>query len=283
MIFLKKKQFQQRAKSAFGLLLILVVISSCIPNEKIILFQNKEGVDALGLDTLIIPPRSEYFLQPRDLISINFFSNVESEIEPFRQSTVDVLGGNAGGGGQQGGQQGSGQSLGQTFVIDNNGYLLVNTLEPILAAGLSTKQLKELLESKVRKDKGIKDISVNVSLAGIRYTTTGEISGGQQLIVGSEANLLEAIANAGGFSINADRQRVQVLRNYEGGVKWHEIDVTQRNLMLSEFWYIKPGDIIYAPPLKLREIGAGDNFLSQLGTVIGLISAAIFFVSLSGN
>lgn len=278
MIFLKKKQFKQRAKTAFGLLMIIVVISSCIPNEKIILFQNKEGVDALGLDTLITPPRSEYFLQPRDLISINFFSNVETAIEPFRQSTVDVLGATVGGG-----QQGGAQSLGQSFVIDNNGYLLVNTLEPILAAGLSTKQLKELLESKIRKDKGVKDISVNVSLAGIRYTTTGEIGGGQQLIAGSEANLLEAIANAGGFSINADRQRVQVLRNYEGGVKWHEIDVTQRNLMMTEFWYIKPGDIIYAPPLKLREIGAGDNFLSQLGTVLGLISAAIFFISLSGN
>jgi len=263
--------------------MIIVVISSCIPNEKIILFQNKEGVDALGLDTLITPPRSEYFLQPRDLISINFFSNVESAVEPFKQSTIDVIGGGGQQGGQQVGQQGIGQALGQTFVIDNNGYLLVNTLEPVLASGLSTRQLKDFLEEKIRKDKGIKDISINVSLAGIRYTTTGEISGGQQLIAGSEANLLEAIANAGGFNINADRQRVQVLRNYEGGVKWHEIDVTQRNLMLTEFWYIKPGDIIYAPPLKLREIGAGDNFLSQLGTVITLIGAAVFFIGLSGN
>jgi len=263
--------------------MIIVVISSCIPNEKIILFQNKEGVDALGLDTLITPPRSEYFLQPRDLISINFFSNVESAVEPFKQSTIDVIGGGGQQGGQQVGQQGIGQALGQTFVIDNNGYLLVNTLEPVLASGLSTRQLKDFLEEKIRKDKGIKDISINVSLAGIRYTTTGEIGGGQQLIAGSEANLLEAIANAGGFGINADRQRVQVLRNYEGGVKWHEIDVTQRNLMLTEFWYIKPGDIIYAPPLKLREIGAGDNFLSQLGTVITLIGAAVFFIGLSGN
>jgi polysaccharide export outer membrane protein len=120
-------------------------------------------------------------------------------------------------------------------------------------------------------------------LAGIPYTTTGEMSSGQQIISGSEANLLEAIAAAGGFFINADRQRIQVIRNYEGGFKIHEIDVTQRNLMLSEFWFIKPGDIIYAPPLKLREIGAGDNFLAQLGTVITLIGAVIFFINLSGN
>lgn len=274
-------------KRILGLVVLIAIVSSCIPNEKIILFQNKGGVDELGLDTLITPPRSEYFLQPRDILSINFFSNVETAVEPFRQSTADVIATTGSGqgqqGGGQGGQQGGRQSLGQTFVIDNNGFLLINTLEPLKASGLTTKALKDSLESVIRVDKGIRDISVNVSLAGIRYTTTGEIGGGQQLIVGSEANLLEAIANAGGFTINADRQKVQVLRNYEGGVKWHEIDVTQRDLMLTEFWYVKPGDIIYAPPLKLREIGAGDNFLSQLGVVVGLISTGIFLISLTSN
>jgi polysaccharide export outer membrane protein len=272
-------------KKLLGLVVLIVVVSSCIPNEKIILFQNKNDNEALKLDTLITPPRSEYHLQPRDILSINFFSNVETAVEPFRQSTADVLATTGSGqqGGGQAGQQGGRQSLGQTFVIDNNGFLLINTLDPLIAAGLTTKALKDSLESVIKREKGVKDISVNVSLAGIRYTTTGEIGGGQQLIVGSEANLLEAIANAGGFTINADRQKVQVLRNYEGGVKWHEIDVTQRDLMLTEFWYVKPGDIIYAPPLKLREIGAGDNFLSQLGVVVGLISTGIFLISLTSN
>lgn len=263
-------------KKFFGLVVLIITVSSCIPNENVILFQNKGSDEALELNTLITPPRSEYYLQPRDILSINFFSNVELAVEPFRQSTIDVLGG----GGQEGGGQ---QSSGQSFVIDNNGYLLINTLQPVKATGLTTKALKDSLEKIIRKEKGIRDISINVSLAGIRYTTTGEIGGGQQLIAGSEANLMEAIANAGGLTINADRQKMQLIRNYEGGFKVHEIDVTQRNLMLTEFWYIKPGDIIYAPPLKLREIGAGDNFMSQLGTVLGLISAVIFLSSLTGK
>lgn len=263
-------------KKFLGLVVLIITVSSCIPNENVILFQNKGPDEALELNTLITPPRSEYYLQPRDILSINFFSNVELAVEPFRQSTIDVLGG----GGQEGGGQ---QSSGQSFVIDNNGYLLINTLQPVKATGLTTKALKDSLEKIIRKEKGIRDISINVSLAGIRYTTTGEIGGGQQLIAGSEANLMEAIANAGGLTINADRQKMQLIRNYEGGFKVHEIDVTQRNLMLTEFWYIKPGDIIYAPPLKLREIGAGDNFMSQLGTVLGLISAVIFLSSLTGK
>tara|TARA_R110001592_G_scaffold108762_2_gene303882 strand:+ start:924 stop:1724 length:801 start_codon:yes stop_codon:yes gene_type:complete len=264
-------------KKFLGLVVLIAIVSSCIPNEKIIYFQNKEGDKALGLDTLITPPRSEYYLQPRDILSLNFFSNVESEIEPFRQSTSDILATGSSG------QQGNVQSLGQTFVIDNNGFLLINTLEPIKSVGLTTIELKRLLEDKIWKDKGIRDISVNVSLAGIRYTTLGEMGTGQHVIAGSEANIMEALASAGELSINADRQRIQILRSYDGGDKWHEVDLTRRDLMLTEFWYIKPGDIIYAPPLKLREIGAGDNFISQLGTVIGLISAGIFFIGLANK
>ena len=249
---IQRYKMQSTLKQIFGLFLILAVVSSCIPNEKVIYSQNKEGVEELGLDTLIVPPRSEYYLQPRDILSINFFSGVDSEVEPFKQSTADVipmLGGN----GQQGGQQGVGQGnqgLGQSFVIDNNGFLLINTLEPIKAAGLTTSQLKEFLEDKIWKDKGIKDISINVSLAGIRFTTLGEIGTGQRVIAGSEANILEAIAAAGDLTINADRQKIKILRNYEDGDKWHEIDITRRDLMLTEFWYVKPGDIIYAPPSK---------------------------------
>ena len=237
-------KFQLMLKKIFGLAILLVIVSSCIPNEKIILAQDKDGGEdsPLGLDKLIIPPRSEYYLQPRDILSINFFSNVESEVEPFKQSTADVM--PMMGVGQQGGQGGGQGGMGQSFVIDNNGFLLINTLEPILSTGLTTAQLKELLEDKIWKDKGIKDISVNVSLAGIRFTTLGEMGVGQQIIAGSEANILEAIAAAGDLTINADRQRIRILRNYEGGDKWHEIDVTRMDLMLTEFWYVKPGDII---------------------------------------
>jgi polysaccharide export outer membrane protein len=277
---LKKKSFKQVIKKVLILCLILAMISSCIPNEKVLYTQNKDDDPALGLDTLIIPPRKEYYLQPRDILSINFFSNVDEAIEPFRQTTSDVM---ANAGGQQGQQGGQGASLGQTFIIDNNGMLLINTLKPIKAIGYTTFELKEILEKEIREVKGIKDISLNVSLAGIRFTTMGEMGTGEQIISGSQANILQAIANSGDLSINADRQRITIIRNYEGGMKWHEIDITRRDLVLTDFWFIKPGDIIYAPPLKLREIGAGDNFLSQLGTVITLIGAVIFFINLSGN
>lgn len=274
---MRQKKFE--LKQFFGFLLILTLASSCIPNEKVIYFQNKDDLAALGLDTLITPPRQEYYLQPKDIISITFFSNVDEVVAPFRQTTVDIQVGGAALG-QRNLNQTAGASLGQAFLIDNKGYLNINTLEPILATNLSTQQLETVVEDIIRQDKGIKDISVNISLAGIRFTTIGSIGTGERIIAGSEANILEAIAAAGDLSIDADRERITIIRSYEGGIKFHEIDVTRRNLVQSEFFFIKPGDIIYAPPLKLREIGAGDNFLAQLGALTSIISAGIFFISL---
>lgn len=275
---MKKKKFG--IKHLFAFLLILALASGCIPNEKVVYIQNKDDLAELGLDTLITPPREEYFLQPRDIISITFFSNVDEAVEPFRQTTSDIQVFQGIGGQQQ--QQGvaNGLNPGQNFVIDNTGNLNINTLEPIPVTGLSTSQLKDILEEKIRISKDIKDISVNVSLAGIRFTTIGEIGAGERIISGSEANILQALAVSGDLTLQADRERIMIIRKQGGGYKIHEIDVTRRNLFKSEFFFIRPGDIIYAPPLKIREIGAGDNFLSQLSAVIAIVSGGIFLISL---
>ena len=270
-------------KNLIGLIVVMAFVSSCIPNERIIYMQNKADLPELGLDTLITTPRKEYFLQPRDILSVTFFSNVDEAVQPFRQTTSDIMvqlnQQQQGGGGNVGNLANQGQS----FVIDNNGNLIINTLEPIPATDLTTGQLAEEVERLIRTNKGVLDISVNVSLAGIRFTTLGEINAGEQIISGSEANILEAIAAAGDLTINADREKIAIIRSYEGGIKWHEVDLTDRRLAQSEFFFIRPGDIIYAPPLKLREIGAGDNFLSQLSSVIAIISGALFFITLVGN
>ncbi len=275
----KNKKKTSVLKPFLALVVVLILASSCIPNEKVVYLQNKDDLAELGLDTLITPPREEYYLQPRDIISITFFSNVEKAIEPFRQTTADIEVQQSLNNQQRQGA-GNGITPGQNFIIDNSGNLNINTLEPIPVSGISTAQLKVLLEEKIRKDKDIKDISINVSLAGIRFTTIGEIGTGERVISGSEANILQAIAASGDLSIQADRERIMIIRKYEGGYRLHEVDVTKRNLIKSEFFFIKPGDIIYAPPLKLREIGAGDNFLSQLSAVIAILSGGIFLISL---
>jgi polysaccharide export outer membrane protein len=271
---LKKKIFKQVVKKALFFCFILAIISSCIPNEKVILVQNKDDDPALGLDTLIYTPREEYRLQPRDLVSITFYSNIEEAIAPYRQVTNDFLVslGRAGGA--------NSAIAGSQFLVDNNGFININTIEPLLAKGLTTRELKDSLEEKIRVEEGVLDIDINVSLASIRYTTIGSIGTGEKVIQGSEANILEAIANAGDISIQGDRQHIQIIRTYPDGLKFHEIDITDRKILQSKFFFIKPGDIIYVPPLKLREIGTGDSFTSQIGTVISVISSLLFFVAL---
>ena len=145
-------------------------------------------------------------------------------------------------------------------------------------------ELEEAIEKKVAEEGGVKDIKVSVKMEGIPYTMLGEIGDiGPEVIRKYEANVLEAIANSGDLTINADRLHVKIMRQYPEGVRIHEVDVTGRSFIQSEFFYLQPHDIIYVPPLKIREIGTGANALENLAVIVSVISSTALIISILNN
>ncbi|MCO6357460.1 protein involved in gliding motility EpsA [Roseivirga pacifica] len=273
----------------FKQLLLLVVIvaaaSSCIPNEKVIYIQNKEDVAELGLDTLIELSRQDYRLQPNDILLINFYSREQTAVEKFYPLLLrtNALGSNMarGGGGGNGGQQ----NLYFTgYNVDKDGNVEINALGRIEAAGLTTEELKYKLEDLIREQEGVNDILVNVKLDGIRYTIFGEVNApGPQTLQQYEANLIEAIATSGDLTLNANRAHVQIIRQYPDGVRIHEVDVTERKLLQSPLYFLQPNDIIYVPPLKIRELGTGESALQTFAAIVGVVSGTALIISIINN
>lgn len=270
-------------KLILGFLLILFLASSCIPNEKVVYLQNKELVPELGLDTLIALNRQDYRLQPNDILLVNFYAEQQDAIAKFYPLLLRTngLNGNFAGGGAGGGQQ----NLYFTgYNVDRDGNVEINALGRVKAAGLTTTELKYKLEELIKEKEGVNDILVNVKLDGIRYTIFGEvISPGPQTLQQYEANIIEAIASSGDLTLNANRKRVQVIRQYPDGLRFHEIDVTDRRLVSSPFYFLQPNDIIYVPPLKIRELGTGENGLQTFASVVGIISGAFLIINLINN
>ena len=266
-------------KKALAFVFLAALITSCIPNEKVIYVQNKEDDPSLRLDSLISLSRQDYRLQPNDILIINFYSGVPDAVQKFLPLASRE--GSAGGGtdpNQSGGAYLSG------FNLDKEGNIEVPSLGRVKASGLTTFELKYRLEELIKEKDGIIDILVNVKLDGIRYTIFGEVGGtGLKNIQRYEANIIEAIASVGGMTLNANRQHVQIIRQYPDGVRFHEVDVTDRNLVRSKFYFLQPNDIIYVPPLKIREIGAGTTALENLAVIIGAISSATIIINLLGN
>lgn len=167
------------------------------------------------------------------------------------------------------------------YNIDRNGDVEINGLGRIAAAGLTTDELKYKIEDAIRTQDGISDILVGVKLQGIPFTIFGEVgSAGKKVVREYELTLLEAIATSGDLTLNADREHILILRDYPEGVRVHEVDVLGRALIPTEYWFIQPDDVIYVPPLKIRELGVGTNALQNLAVIVSVLSSTTLIISI---
>ena len=283
----KEKSSLNYLKALVATTFVLVFASSCIPNERVIYLQNQDDEAAYGLDTLITLSRQDYRLQPNDILLISFFSRQEEAVEKFYPLLLrtNALGNNGGGGAAGGGAGGGQGGLYFTgFNIDKEGNIEINALGRVAAAGMTTLELKYELERIIKEKEGVNDILVNVKLDGIRYTIFGEVANsGPRTLQQYEANVIEAIAGSGDLTLNANRSRIQIIRQYPDGVRIHEIDVTSRKLLNSPFYFIQPNDIIYVPPLKIRELGTGETGLETFASVISIVSGVFLVINLVNN
>ncbi|WP_422009451.1 hypothetical protein [Roseivirga pacifica] len=116
------------------------------------------------------------------------------------------------------------------------------------------------------------------------YTIFGEVnSPGPQTLQQYEANLIEAIATSGDLTLNANRAHVQIIRQYPDGVRIHEVDVTERQLLQSPLYFLQPNDIIYVPPLKIRELGTGESALQTFAAIVSVVSGTALIINIINN
>ncbi|MFV8279940.1 polysaccharide biosynthesis/export family protein [Christiangramia marina] len=160
------------------------------------------------------------------------------------------------------------------FTVDDHGNIRVPTMGEINVLGYTEKEVREKIEKKLLDEyfREEANIFVTVKLAGIRYTTLGEIGQGTQVIYKDQVTIMEAIANAGGIEEYGDRENVQIIRQYPQGEEVHTIDVTNIKAMASPYYYIQPNDMIVVNPLPQKALGFGTTGLGVFTTVFSAIT-----------
>src|SRR5690606_11074595 len=105
-------------------------------------------------------------------------------------------------------------------------------------------------------------------------------SPGRYGVLQSRLTIFEAIAEAGDLLVQADRRHALLIRQYPEGQRVHEIDLTRREMILSEFYYIQPGDQLYVAPLKVREWGTGVTGTQTFSTIVATVSGIVLILTL---
>lgn len=267
------------------LLLLVLIVTSCISNKRITYLQNLPDNEPIELDEFIpyAEVDYEYILQPFDIVEISFASSDEELTKAFSfQNSGSGNNGGMGAGG--GGGQGSDPLYFRGYSIDQEGNVEVPMLGKINIAGLTEEDAKNKVQNEINtffKE----EVYVRLRIAGIRYTTLGEFNSvGVKIIYKNRATIFDALANSGETSILGKKNKLFIIRQYDGGTKIHQINLNDRSILASPFYFIQPNDILYMEPMNIRQIGTADNLTASLALFAGLLASTLLIINLvTGN
>ncbi|PIA78022.1 sugar transporter [Gaetbulibacter sp. 4G1] len=255
----------------FFFLIICVLCFSCITNKDVVYLQDKGTSinDSLQIKALAKP----YRVQINDILSIDVKA-LDKELVEIFNPTTDAIGNTQ-------------QSLYfNGFTVDLHGNIEFPILGEINVLGFTIEEIEERVKSELllKYFKETAQIFVTVKLAGLKYTTLGEIgSKGTNVLYQDRVNILEAIANAGDILDTGDRKDVLIVRQYPDGQKIHHIDLTDMAAMKSEFYFIQPNDLIMVKPLKRKALGAGQTATQTFTTIASIFSVLVSTYFLARN
>ena len=250
---------------------ILFFVSSCVPTKRLMYLQEygKEADSLISIERIQKP----YRIQVNDLLSIRVKAIDQDVVGMFNPI-----------GEQNPNATGEERLYYDGFLVDAHGNIRVPTLGEVNVLGFTVEEVREKIE-KALLDKYFKEqanIFVTVKLAGIRYTTIGEIGSGTQVIYKEQVTIMEAIAQAGDISEFGDRTDVVIVRQYPGGEKRHHIDLTSIDAMKSPYYYIQPNDLIIVNPLPQKALGLGTTGLEAfrtITTILAFVTSTILLIT----
>lgn len=262
--------------------LLGLTLFSCVPNKKVIYMQQLEDSTGPLVESSVKYKyeTEEYLLQINDIVEVSILTT-SPELNRIFGAVSEEKSSSA----QMGGSQGAGDAFFLNgYTIEDNGMVEIPLIGEVKLLGLSTKEAKILVEKEVLKYVNANEFFVRVRLGGIRFSALGEFSQpGKFTILQNRVTIFEAIAFAGDLTTVAKRDEVMLVRQYPDGSQIHKINLLDRELLGSEYYFLKPNDMIYAEPMKVRELGAGTNLVETLTLLTTTVTAIALILTLVKN
>ena len=222
--------------------LFAVVFASCVPQKKMLYLKEAEMV-AENLSKEYVNDRSfNYKLQPGD----NLYIHVVNTIDERSAASIN--------GDLRGYLSSDANIYLQTTTIDEEGYVEMPLVGKIEIKNLTIDEAKDKLQKAINTY--INGSMLVVKLANFNLTILGEVSRpGMYKVYQSQINLFEAVSLAGNMTNFAKKKEVKIVRQTDNGSEIITVDMGKADILSSPYYYLKPNDIVYVEPLKIKQWG----------------------------
>lgn len=240
--------------SVISLLLCATILaSSCTTNKKITYFQDTPDSLYLTPKNLAGAPYRDPQIQANDILQISILTldpQVNNILASANSASFAV-------------QPGSTSTATNTptvsgFLVDNNGYVELPVIGKIKVSGMSTAAARDSIHHQVALY--YRDPVVNVRYANFNITVLGEVARPATYIVPSEkVSILDAIGMAGDLTIFGKRENVLLIRDSSGTKQMIRFDLNSTASLLSPYFYLRQGDVVYVEPAKSKVASTDAN------------------------
>ncbi|MCM1035142.1 MAG: polysaccharide biosynthesis/export family protein [Paludibacter sp.] len=170
-----------------------------------------------------------------------------------------------------------------TYLIDNEGCITFPTIGKVSVRGLTTRQVKHVLEDKlasvIRKQGEMTALSVEVQIVQRYFSVIGAQASGRFQINKEKITIFEALAMARDIADFGDRSKVHIVRETEDSTLVKTFDVRSADIINSEFYYIEPNDVIYVQKIKGQAFGI-NSAAAGVSVAATTISFGVFIYTL---
>lgn len=260
---------KSRNKILLGLLVVIVItLSGCIPQRKVMLFQDKKN-EGDTITRVLDKITDRYVLRPNDQLYVQVVSpnpemsryfNLGMGNTSSSAMTTSSMGANI-----------------YTYDVDDSVRIEMPTVGFVSLKGCTLSEAKVKIQEAVSGY--LTDFTLNVKLTSNSFVTLGEFSRqGMYTMRSPQLTIYEAIAMAGGMTVFAKRNEVQLMRRLDNGqVAIYDIDLLGRDVINSDLYYVYPNDVLYAKPMKVKVFGFGETLS------FGLLTSSLSLVLLIMN
>lgn len=173
---------------------------------------------------------------------------------------------------QSGGESSISGSLSDGYTVDKNGMIHFPVIGMIKLAGLN-REGAELKMTEVLSNY-VKNPIVNVRFLNFKVTVIGEVNKPSSFTIqGDRINVLEALGLAGDMTPFGKRQNVLVIREKSGVRSMERMNLNNKDVFSSPFFYLQQNDIVYVEPENKEKSAQTNNDYRLLPILTATISA----------
>ena len=162
------------------------------------------------------------------------------------------------------------------YIVDAEGYITLPIIGSIQVKDMVIADIQETVQQSLNEY--MKETTVYVKLGNFSITILGEVTRpGQYQVFQPDINIFQAIALAGNATDFANKANIKIIHQTPKGSQIVRVNINDADILSSPDYYLKPNDIVYVEPLKLKQYGFTSLPYGTIFSAISLIITCITF------